>query len=382
MIKKNHPINDKEEEKILAKTIKRIVKAIGEKNIHYCICGSWIKYNECCKIKKIEDSWFMDIKFKQFLWENEYIISRKDETEKEKFKPLIKKWLYQELEKYWRLKCNCIGPCCKNEHIRSHLIPKNFIKTLQKQSYKFEIDWIDKKLWADSFAIKLWCQFHDWNLFKETDKIWDIADLFDTFDEGSKNPDRDNLLWEFFFKTLSFKVKTLILDQMYWFLWMLLSAPQSKEFKKKVFKKFLDNYSKYNTILTYFDSLFIINDWKKTISIPYLVGKSGKVTNIFDKWKIYYQSNIKLIWNVPLFINSIVKNWDWIYFLWTTVLHWIDKIWKETLEKIYEDILKYKDSKNYSWALDYFNNFLYDENIYYLNMDKGFFWDTYIYWKK
>lgn len=371
-----------EELKLIKELQKTIIEKIWLENISYCFCGSWLKYKECCKINKIEDSWFMDDKFKQFLWEKEDIIKRKDETEKRKFKPWLIKWLYQELETYWRLKYGCIDPYCKKDTIFSHLIPRNFIKTLQTEWYEFQIDWIKKKLWADSFKTKLWCESHDRELFNETDKIWDIADLFDTFDEESKNPNRGRLLWELFFKTLSFKVKALILDQMYWFLWMLLSAPQSKKFKKKVFKRFSNNYSKYNTILTYFDSLFIINDWKKTISIRYLVGKSGKVTNIFDEWKIYYQSNIKLIWNIPLFINSIVKNWDWIYFIWTTTFHKLDQDWKKILEKIYEDIWKYKDSKDYQGALDYFNKLLKDENIYYLNMDKWFFGDTYIYWKK
>lgn len=370
-----------EEVKLIKELQKHIIKQIGIENISYCFCGSWLKYEECCKTNKIEDSWFMDDKFKQFLWEKEDIVMRKDEDGKKKFKPWLIKWLYQELEKYWRLKYGCIDPCCKNDAILSHLIPKNFIKTLQTEWYEFQIDWIKKKLWADSFAIKLWCESHDRELFNETDKIWDIADLFDTFDEKSKNPNRDRLLWEFFFKTSSFKVKTLILDQMYWFLWMILSAPQSKEFKEKIFKKFSDNYSKYNTILAYFDSLFVIDNWKKTISFQYLVGKSGKVINIFDEWKIYYQSNIKLIWNTPLFINSMVKNWDWIYFIWITTFHKLDQDWKEILEKIYEDIWKYKDTKDYKWALDYFNELLKDENIYYLNMDKWFFGDTYIYWE-
>jgi len=41
---------------------------------------------------------------------------------------------------------------------------------------------------------------------------------------------------------------------------MLLSTPQNKKFKEKVFKRFSKNYNKYNQILTYFDSLFIVDD--------------------------------------------------------------------------------------------------------------------------
>ncbi len=369
----------KKELKFIKEVQKSIINQIWIENLSYCFCGSWFRYEKCCKTNKVEDSWFMDAKFKQFLGENEDIIIRKNGVEKEKIKPWLIKWLYQQLESYWRLK-TCIVPCCKNDTIFSHLIPKNFIKSLQKQWYKFKIKWTNNKLWADSFAIKLWCQVHDWRLFKETDSVWDIAALVDIFDEENKDPNRAGHLWEFFLKTLSFKVKTLILDQMYWYLWMLLSTSQSKEFKGKILKRFLDNYGRYNRILTYFDSLFFVDHWKRDICIPYLDGKSGKVMDIIDQWEVFYQTNIKLIWDIPLFINSIVKNWNWIYYIWTTKIHILDKKWKEKLEKIYEDIWYYKNRKDCQWALDHFNNLLKNENIYYLNMDKGFFWNTYIYW--
>jgi len=361
--------------------IESIFKLIKEKlwidNIIYCICGSGLKYEECCKINNKNSMGFIDENIEKFLLKWNNIIKK---TNPKQYKEAIKKELYWELKKYWRLKCTCIHPYCKNKPIWSHLIPKWFIKILQNEKYNFRIDWIEKKLWKDSFKIDLWCKYHDWFLFQKTDNIKDISILFDVFD--NKNLiGRDELIWEFFLKTLSFKAKTVILDQMYWFVLLIFHLIEKKENFNKILEFFIKNYEKYHKVLSSFDNLFVIGNWKKTINIPSFTGNHWKILNCYDTKKVFYQTNIKIFWNVPIFIINIVKNWNRVYFLWCTVWDSIDKWWKQILEKINSEISVFKKNDDFLWVKNYFEKLVSLENIYFLDW-KIFFWNTYIYWEK
>jgi hypothetical protein len=55
-------------------------------------------------------------------------------------------------------------------------------------------------------------------------------------------------------KTLSFKVKTVILDQMFDFINILMPSP--RKIKKLILKKMLKDYSNYAKILNIFDNAF------------------------------------------------------------------------------------------------------------------------------
>jgi len=380
MIDVNH-----QEKKDVEKTIKLIVDSIWVENLSYCFCGSGLKYNECCKTIPLENAWYLDDNLKGVFAELENIASRKSIDEMKIIRRKAATKVYQQLEKHWRLK-HCINPSCDKVPIWSHLFPKHFIKNLQWDNYEFNVDGIKKKLGADSFKINLWCDRHDSKLFEWIDEIWDVIKLFDIFSstENEKSVNEVNininLIWEFFLKTLSFKVKTLILDQMFYFMGLLL--PSNDDFRIKLLKIYLENFQVYIQTLNLFDSLFSNSNGNKSIQIPCLAGRRWKVEWFFEPNQIYYQANIKFIWDTPLFVVSIIKDWSRIYFVWTTSLHLSNLKSKEEIEQLYTELYKFKEWKDVMWGIKWIESFFEKNNIYYLNLWDWFHWNTYIYWER
>lgn len=344
-----------------------IVDTIWKDNILYCYCGSWFKYANCCEQNNW--AWYENEEIKNILKEKEKRLNLNKSGKNIDYG--ITKDIYKEFEKYWRLK-NCIYLDCQWEPIKSHLFTKAFIKKGQKDGFKFKINWIDKELWADSFKINLWCLNHDTATFESTDKIKDIELILNL-----STPNRDQLLWELFVKTLSFKVKTYILDQMWCMLWLILLTAQNK-FETTHLETFSNNYYIYNTLLSQFDKIFE-NVQSQTVFIPYLSGKSWRVIWKFDSTKAFYQVNIKVIGTELVFVVDIINNWNWTYFIWSTESQLESDI-KEYLDNTHKKLEDFKLHSDIKWALDWIENEFYDSNrIYFLNLDKWFHWNSYIY---
>ncbi len=176
----------------------------------------------------------------------------------------------------------------------------------------------------------------------------------------------------------------------YFYIWLMFIDFNDQKEKEWYLRGFVESYKKYQRIITYFYKNFFRQDpdGKKMIPIPYMDGKSWKVMkkdwgiSPFLEDEILYFSNIKFIWDIPVYIVSLQKNWMRIYFIGVAVN---DKIADEEdiVGEIHKKIADFRAEDDFKWAYEWVMDFSFTDNpIFYITPKVWYVWTTYIHGRK
>jgi len=96
--------------------------------------------------------------------------------------------------------------------------------------------------------------------------------------------------------------------------------------------------------------------------------------------------NILFVDDLPVYLVSLMKDWERNCFIWISVWdeHKDSWKWKTIIDEIYASIDELKKTKDLDWFLEFVHQkFALDSNpIYFINTTSWYVWNTYLLWRK
>jgi len=377
------------------KNISEICSFLRDKiDVDYCICGSWLNIEDCCS-KPLDESihWYLNKRLYSKTIQSLAILERKNWVDQEEYGNKIVFWLYEQLS-WLGLFSNCICKWCIKQPIQSHLFSRAFLRDLYSEGYKFDMSWVSTRgLWPDSFKMKLLCIDDDTELFKDTDSIWDVRELFTSFFWADTwNIENCRLMWEFWVKTFLFKLKTDVLQHMrFFYQWLLFVDFDDTQARESYLQWFISSYKNYQLILSHYYNDFFLPEsiGVRMMNFRYINGKSWVIakkewyTSPFSEKEILYVANVKFIETTPVYIFSLLKDWIRVCFIGTTVNESLQIQSDQYLSSIYEKMNVFQKNSDLWWAFQWVNELAVSDNpIFYIMPRVWYFWTTYIHWNK